>query len=96
MEGEEEQKWEQEEVEEEEEKSTLQVRKSRTEIEVGINGSSENNGHEILPKNGAENGKSTVKDEQILEEFDAILEDEIVKEKSDNSVYYDKDEGTKS
>ncbi|XP_022844560.1 membrane protein of ER body 2-like isoform X2 [Olea europaea var. sylvestris] len=93
MEGEEEQKWEQEEVEEEEEKSTLQVRKSRTEIEVGINGSSENNGHEILPKNGAENGKSTVKDEQILEEFDAILEEEIVKEKSDNSVYYDKDEG---
>ncbi|KAL2527595.1 membrane protein of ER body-like protein [Abeliophyllum distichum] len=94
MEGEE-QKWEQEEVEEEEE-STLQVRKSRTEIEVGISGSSENNGHEIQPlltANGAENGNSTVKDKQTLEDFDGILEEENGKEKSDNCVYYDNDEG---
>ncbi|KAL2550892.1 membrane protein of ER body-like protein [Forsythia ovata] len=90
MEGEE-QKWEQEEVEEEEE-STLQVRKSRTETEVGISWSSENNGHEIQPLVTA-NGNSTDKDEQTLEDFDRILEEENAKEKSDNCVYYDKDEG---
>lgn len=91
MEGEE-QKWEQEEVAEEEE-STLLARKSRTETEVSINVSSENNKHEIQQENGADSGKSTVEDEQKLEDFDGILEEENGKEKSDNCVYYDKDEG---